>query len=123
MKVVLKSTLEPQSEAEESKEEAGFTDTILLECNKFIEQLRSYEIAQEENIQYCVALKESQLDQIRQLTARGLTASVTGHISSAIKDLSAEISKLEKDLSNNRQLASNIILQLKAIFTKERAKF
>ena len=44
MKVVLKSTLEPQSEAEESKEEADFTDTILQECNKFIESLRMYEL-------------------------------------------------------------------------------
>ena len=50
MKVVLKSTLEPQSEAEESKEEADFANTILQECNKFMESLRKFELAHEENI-------------------------------------------------------------------------
>ena len=45
MKVILKSTLEPQSEAEESKEQADFTNTVLQECNKFIESLQRYEIA------------------------------------------------------------------------------
>ena len=48
---------------------------------------------------------------------------MTGHITRAIQDLDTEITKLEKDLTNNRKLAGIITLQIKAIFAKERAKF
>lgn len=48
---------------------------------------------------------------------------MTGHITRAIQDLGTEITKLEKDLTDNRKLAGIITLQIKAIFAKERAKF
>ena len=57
MKVVLKSSIEPQSEAEESKEEADFTNTIAQECNKFMEALHRFEVAHEEKIQFYTTLK------------------------------------------------------------------
>jgi inorganic pyrophosphatase len=44
-KIVLKSTLEPQSELEEAKEEADFAKTIFIECQKFMEALRNYEVS------------------------------------------------------------------------------
>ena len=45
-KVVLKSTKEPQSELEESKEEKDFVSTVLKEATAFIEALRNYEVTQ-----------------------------------------------------------------------------
>ncbi len=41
---VLKSLIEPQSEAEESKEDAEFADVVFQECTKFIESLKKYEL-------------------------------------------------------------------------------
>ncbi len=91
MKVVLKSTLEPQSEAEESKEEASFTNTILQECNKFIESLQRYELAQEENIHFCVAMKQSHQDQIEQLKLRKFNMDLSTTITQTIVKLTTEI--------------------------------
>ena len=52
-----------------------------------------------------------------------VTANLTGHISTAIQSLDESITKMAKELAENVKLADIIILQLKAIFVKERAKF
>ena len=123
MKVVLKSTLEPQSEAEEAKEEADFANTIAQECNKFMESLKKFELAHEENIQFYLAMKQSHQDQIEQLKVRKSNKGLSTPILQAIENFGSEISRLEKELTENRNLASNITLQIKAIFAKERVKF
>jgi hypothetical protein len=48
---LLKPTIEPQSELEEAKQEAEFSKTIFIECQKFMEALRSYEVQQENKIE------------------------------------------------------------------------
>ena len=123
MKVVLKSTLEPQSEAEESKEEADFANTIAKECNNFMESLQNFELAHEENIQFYLAMKQSHQEQIEQLKERKSNKGLSTPILQAIENFGSEISRLEKELTENRNLASNITLQIKAIFAKERGKF
>ena len=95
MKFVLKSTLEPQSEAEESKEEADFANTIAQECNKFMESLQKFELAHEENIQFYLAMKQSHQDQIEQLKVRKSNMDLSTTISQTIQKLSLEITKLE----------------------------
>ena len=49
-KILLKSTKEPQSEMEESKDEQNFVKTIMKEATQFIEALRRYELEQQEII-------------------------------------------------------------------------
>jgi len=43
-RVIIKSTMQPQSEAEETKDEKDFASTIMKECTSFIEALRRYEL-------------------------------------------------------------------------------
>ena len=50
-------------------------------------------------------------------------AAQIGKISVVVEQLDEQIKWLEKDLADNLKLAGIIILQIKAIFVKERAKF
>jgi hypothetical protein len=49
-KVIVKDDIEPQSEAEEIKEELGFKQTIAQECDNFITAVKNLEIVQEADI-------------------------------------------------------------------------
>jgi hypothetical protein len=40
-----------------------------------------------------------------------------------VNSLSTQVAKLEKELADNRKLASLITIEVRAIFAKERAKF
>lgn len=59
-KFLLKPLQEPQSEAEESKEETDFAKSIFEECTKFIEALRKYEFTQEQKIGSCTGYRNMQ---------------------------------------------------------------
>ena len=45
-KVIIKADKEPQSEAEESKEDKDFTKTVMKECDKFLETIANFELVQ-----------------------------------------------------------------------------
>jgi len=52
-----------------------------------------------------------------------VTADLTSSIAVVVKNLGESITKLEKELADNLKLASIIMLQIRAIFLRERAKF
>ncbi len=56
----IKAQQEPQSEAEESKEEANFSQSIFKEADKFMEALRNNAIVNEADIEN---LKSSRVNQ------------------------------------------------------------
>ena len=52
-----------------------------------------------------------------------VTADLTSRIAATVQSLDESIIKMGKELAENVKLAGMIILQIKAIFVKERAKF
>ena len=46
-----------------------------------------------------------------------------GAIQLVVNSLNTQVAKLEKELADNRKLASLILIQVRAIFAQERAKF
>jgi hypothetical protein len=120
-KFVIKPLQEPQSEAEESKEEADFAKTVFDECTKFIEALRKYELLQEQKINTGTRFRSNMQQEIE--TMKDQEFDMESSILQTIAKVSAQIEKLEKDLAQNRKLASIIQLEIKAIFVRERAKF
>lgn len=116
---LLKSLIEPQSEAEEQKEDAEFADVVFKECTKFIEALRKYELVQEQEISEYNDSLSVQQQQIKMLKKIGQE----GSIAKVIDILLAQVKTLENELAGNRKLVGIIYLQIKAIFLEARTKF
>ncbi len=109
-KILLKSALEPQSEAEEAKEEADFAKTIFVECQKFMEALRKYEVAQENKINRFSETRATHLNMIDSLKLDKDAAAISSSFQLLVNSLSTEVAKLEKNLVENRKLAGLITI-------------
>lgn len=116
---LLKSLIEPQSEAEEQKEDAEFADVVFQECTKFIDALRKYELVQEQEISEYIDSRSQSQQQIQLFKKMGQESS----IAKVIDLLSAQILALGNELAGNRKLVGIIQLQIKAIFLDARTKF
>ena len=68
-------------------------------------------------------MRSSNLEMIELLKDDKDDAATISSIQVTVNNLNTQIAKLEKELADNRKLASLILIQVRAIFAKERAKF
>lgn len=119
-KVIVKDDIEPQSEAEEIKEELGFKQTIAQECDNYITAVSNLEIVQEADIAQLVVLRDIELQQIERLAK--FKPEGEGVFKESLKFLTTKISQLEIQLEGNKKLASLILIEIKVVFANALAK-